>query len=152
MLHEGIKRCYISLDVLVNLLQSKINENRVLKLTFQCSNNGTMKQPFYHDLDWLPAYKTEPRHAKKALMFFFTKMCICLFLWMYVIFRLVYETFSRISVKISYLWVLVHGLYEKVSLSANMTSWSSRNDTHNFTSVNLYMNIIFFWKTYKNRL
>ena len=36
-----------------------------------------------------------------------------------------------------------HGIYAAVPFSANLTSWFSRNDMHFFTSVILYMNIIF---------
>ena len=62
---------------------------------------------------------------------------------MYIILRLVCETFSRMAVILSFLWGHKHGVYAAVSLSANVTSWYSRNDTKNFTSVILYINIIF---------
>ena len=62
---------------------------------------------------------------------------------MYIILRLFCETFSRIAVKISFLWGHKHGVYAAALFSANVTSWCSRNDTHIFTSVILYINIIF---------
>ena len=62
---------------------------------------------------------------------------------MYIIFRLVCETLSRIAVKISFLWGHKHGVYAAVSFSANVTSWCSRNDTNIFNFVNLYINITF---------
>ena len=63
---------------------------------------------------------------------------------MYIILRLpvVWETFSRIAVKISFLWDHKHGVYAAASFSANVTSWCSR-DTPIFTSIILYINIIF---------
>ena len=62
---------------------------------------------------------------------------------MYIILRLVCETFSKIDVKISFLRGHKHGVYAAASFSAKVTSWCSRNDTHILTSVILYINIIF---------
>ena len=62
---------------------------------------------------------------------------------MYIIFRSVCETFSRIAWKINFLWGHKHVVYAVASFSANVASWCSRNDTHIFTSVILYLNIIF---------
>ena len=62
---------------------------------------------------------------------------------MYIILRLVCENFSRIAVKISFLWGLKNDVYAAASFSANVTSWCSHSDTQIFTSVNLHMNIIF---------
>ena len=62
---------------------------------------------------------------------------------MYIILRLICERFSRIAVKISFLWGHKHGIYAAVPFPANGTSWCSRNDTNIFTSVILYINIIF---------
>ena len=62
---------------------------------------------------------------------------------MYIIFRLVCETFSSIAVKISFLWGNKHGVYAAASISTNVMLWCSRNDTQIFASVNLYINIIF---------
>ena len=62
---------------------------------------------------------------------------------MYIILRLVCETFSRIAVTISFILGHKHGVYAAASFAANVTSWCSRNDKKNFTSVFLYINIIF---------
>ena len=61
---------------------------------------------------------------------------------MYIILRLVSETFRRIIVKISFLWDLKHGVYATASFSANMTPSCSRNGTLMFTSFILYIKII----------
>ena len=58
------------------------------------------------------------------------------------ILRLVSENFSWIYVKISFLRGPKHGVYAAESISTNVTSWCSRNNTQIFTSVILYMNII----------
>ena len=50
---------------------------------------------------------------------FFIKMFIFLFSKC----TLVFENFSRITVKISFLWGLKHGVYAAASFSANVTSW-----------------------------
>ena len=65
---------------------------------------------------------------------------------MYIILRLVFENFIRIAVKISFLWDPKHGVYATASFSANVTSVCSRNDMQIFTSVILYMNIIYIAK------
>ena len=65
---------------------------------------------------------------------------------MYNILRLGCEHFSRIYVKISFLRGPKHGIYAAESISANVTSWCSLNDTQIFTSVILYVNIIFIAK------
>ena len=53
------------------------------------------------------------------------------------------ENFSRIDVKLSFLWNSKHGIYAAVPFSANVMSWCSRNDTQIFTSAILYTNIIY---------
>ena len=60
---------------------------------------------------------------------------------MFIISTLICENFSRVAVKIS--WGYEHGVYAAVLFSANVTSSCSRYDTHIFTSIILYMNIIF---------
>ena len=62
---------------------------------------------------------------------------------MYIIWRQVCETFSRIAVKRSFLWGHKHAAYAAASFSANVTSWCSGNDTQIFASGILYINIIF---------
>ena len=62
---------------------------------------------------------------------------------MCIILKLVCETFSRITVKISFQWGHKHGVYAAASFSANVTSWCSRYDTHVLTSIILHTNIIF---------
>ena len=62
---------------------------------------------------------------------------------MYIILRLVCENFSRIPVKISFLWGPKYGIYAATSFSANVTSWCSRNNMQIFAAVILHMNIIF---------
>ena len=62
---------------------------------------------------------------------------------MYIIWRLVCENLSRITIKISFLWGPKHGVYAAASFSTNVTSWCSRNGTKLFTIVILHMNIIF---------
>ena len=54
------------------------------------------------------------------------------------------KIFSRIALKISFLWSAKYGVYAAASFLVNVTSWCSRNDTQNFTSVILYLNITFF--------
>ena len=61
---------------------------------------------------------------------------------MYIILKVVCENFSRITVKISFLWDHKHEVYAAASFSANVTRFSC-NDTQIFTSVILHMNIIF---------
>ena len=53
------------------------------------------------------------------------------------ILRLICENLSSKAVKISFLWGREHGVY-----AASVTSRYLRNDTLNFTSVMLYINII----------
>ena len=62
---------------------------------------------------------------------------------MYIVLRLVFENFSRIAVKISFLWGPKHGVYAAASFSANVTSVCSCNNPQIFTSIILYMNIIY---------
>ena len=62
---------------------------------------------------------------------------------MHIILRLVRENFSRIAVKISFLWGPKHGVYATASFSANVTSGCSSKDNKMLTSVILYMNIIY---------
>ena len=56
---------------------------------------------------------------------------------MHIIFKLVCETFSRITVKISFLWGHKHGVYAAAWFSANETSWCSRT-THTFFLLSLF--------------
>ena len=51
---------------------------------------------------------------------------------MYIILRLVCETFSRIDVKISFLRGPKHDIYAATSFSANVTSLCSRKDAQFF--------------------
>ena len=62
---------------------------------------------------------------------------------MCIILRLVCENLSGIAAKISFLWGPRHHVYVVASFSANVMSRCSHNDTQFFTSVILYMNIIF---------
>ena len=62
---------------------------------------------------------------------------------MYIILILVCETFSRIDVKKSFLWGHKHGVYAAASFSVNVTSWCTPKDMQIFTSVILYINVIF---------
>ena len=62
---------------------------------------------------------------------------------MYIILRLVCENFSRIAVKITYLWGPKHGVYAAVSFQQIWRPDVSRNDPEIFNSFILYMNIIF---------
>ena len=50
---------------------------------------------------------------------------------------------SGIAVKISFLWCRKHCVYAAVSFAAIVTSWYLRNVMQNFTSVILYINIIY---------
>ena len=61
----------------------------------------------------------EPCHAKRAIRVFLIKMCIFLFL---NVLKLVCENFSRIYVKINFLWGLLYSLYAAASFSESMTS------------------------------
>ena len=83
------------------------------------------------------------RLKQKGSLAYFDQNVYFPFFWMLIILRLVCEIFSRIAVKISFLWCPKHGVYAAPSFSANVMSWCWRNDTQNFTSVILYMNIIF---------
>ena len=65
---------------------------------------------------------------------------------MYIILRLVCENLSRIAVKISFLWGPKYGVYAAAYFSFNVTSRYLRDNMQNFTSVILYMNIIFIAK------
>ena len=62
---------------------------------------------------------------------------------MYIFLRSVCETFSRIDITMSFLWSHKHDIYVAASFSENVTSCCSRNGTKIFTSVILYINIIF---------
>ena len=62
---------------------------------------------------------------------------------MAIILRLICENLSSIAVKISSLWGREHGVYAEASCAASVTSRYLRNIMQNFTSVILYMNIIY---------
>ena len=62
---------------------------------------------------------------------------------MAIIQRIICENLSTIAVKISFLWGREHGVYVEASFAASVTSRYLRNDRQNFTSVILYMNIIY---------
>ena len=62
---------------------------------------------------------------------------------MAIILRLICEKLSSIAVKISFLWRCEHCLYPEAPFAASDTSRYLRNDMQNFTSVILYMNIIY---------
>ena len=62
---------------------------------------------------------------------------------MTIILRLICDNLSCIAVKISFLWGYEHYVYAEVSFAASVTSRYLRNDMQNFTSVILYMNIIY---------
>ena len=62
---------------------------------------------------------------------------------MAIILRLICENLSRIAVSISFLWGCEHTAYAKASFVAIVTSRYLRNNMQNFTSVILYMNIIY---------
>ena len=66
--------------------------------------------------------------------------------WIYIILRVVFEKFNGIAFKISFIWGHKHGVYAAASFSANVTTRNSRNDTQFFTSVILYMNIIYIYR------
>ena len=60
---------------------------------------------------------------------------------MVIILRLICEKLSCIAVKISFLWGCEQ--CAEASFAASVTSRYLRNDMQNFTSVILYMNIIY---------
>ena len=60
---------------------------------------------------------------------------------MAIILRLMCENLSSIAVKISFLWGREHGVYAEASFVASVTYLG--NNVQNFTSVILYMNIIY---------
>ena len=62
---------------------------------------------------------------------------------MAIILRLICKKLSRIAVKISFLWGCEHSVYAEASFAAIVTSRYLRYDMQNFTSVILYMNIIY---------
>ena len=62
---------------------------------------------------------------------------------MVIILRLICENLSCMAVKISYLWGCEHCVYAEVSFAASATSRYQRNDMQNFTSVILYMIIVY---------
>ena len=62
---------------------------------------------------------------------------------MAIILRLICENLSNIAVIISFLWGREHGVYAEASFAASVTSRFLRNDMQKFTSVILYMNIIY---------
>ena len=63
--------------------------------------------------------------------------------WMAIILRLICENLSCIAVKISFLWGCEHCVYAEALFTASVTSRYLHNDMQNFTSVILYMNIIY---------
>ena len=62
---------------------------------------------------------------------------------MTIILRLICENLSSIAVKISFLWGLEHSVYAEDSFAASVTSRYLPNDMQHFTSVILYMNLIY---------
>ena len=62
---------------------------------------------------------------------------------MTIISRLICEKLSCIAVKISFLLGCEHCVHAEVSFAASVTSRYLRNDMQNFTSVILYVNIIY---------
>ena len=62
---------------------------------------------------------------------------------MAIILRLICEKLSSIAVKISILWGCEHCVYAETSFAASVTSRYLCNDMQNFTSIILYMNIIY---------
>ena len=62
---------------------------------------------------------------------------------MAIILRLICKNLSCIAVKISFLWGCDYCVYAEASLATRVTLWYLRNDMQNFTSVILYMNIIY---------
>ena len=65
---------------------------------------------------------------------------------MAIILRLICENLSSKALKISFLWGCEHCVYAETSFAASVTSLYLRNDMQNFTSVILYMNIIYIAK------
>ena len=61
---------------------------------------------------------------------------------MAIILRLICENLSSIAVKIIFLWGYEHCVYVGASFAASRPLYL-RNDMQNFTSVILYMNIIY---------
>ena len=104
-------------------------------LKIRKTSNQSMKIIFFFDI-WAASRKKGPWRI------FYQNVYFSIF-WMYIIFRLFCEIFSKLAVKISFLWGPKHVEYATASFSSNVTSWCSRNDTHFFTSVILHMNIIF---------
>ena len=62
---------------------------------------------------------------------------------MAIILRLICENLSRKAVKISFLWGCENSAYAEASFAAIVTSRYLRNDMQNFTSIILYMNVIY---------
>ena len=62
---------------------------------------------------------------------------------MAIILRLILENLSSIAVKISFLCGCEHCVYAEASFAAIVTSRYLRTDMQNFTSVILYINIIY---------
>ena len=62
---------------------------------------------------------------------------------MAIILRLICENLSSIAVKMCFLWGREHDVYAEASFAASVASLFLRNDMQNFTSVILYMFIIY---------
>ena len=62
---------------------------------------------------------------------------------MAIILRLICENLSCIAVKVSFLWSCEQCVYAEALFTASVTSWYLRNDMQNFTSVIVYMYIIY---------
>ena len=62
---------------------------------------------------------------------------------MAIILRLICENLSSKGVKINFLWGCEHCVYAETSFAESVTSWYLGNDMQNFTSVILYLNIIY---------
>ena len=65
---------------------------------------------------------------------------------MAIILRLICKNLRSIAVKISFLWGCEQCVYAEASFAASVTSRYLRNDMQNFTSVILYISIIYIAK------
>ena len=62
---------------------------------------------------------------------------------MNIILRLICENFSRIAIIIGFLWGHEHGVYAAASCVVSVMSCYLSNNLQNFTSVYLFMNIVY---------
>ena len=82
---------------------------------------------------------------KRALRVILIKMLIFLsffFFWMDTILRLIYEILRWIALKISFIWGCKLRVYAAAPFAASVKLWYSRKKMQNFTSVNLYLNVM----------